>query len=102
MSTAFSVQKGVPLPEINRLPRGARSKYPIDTLEVGDMFFVPGRSVKSVSAYISRISKGKAAKFNARHCFMWLAPDNEWQMIEPGEETQVAGATEGAGVWRIE
>lgn len=102
MSTDFSVQKGVLLPEINRTPKGTKSKYPINTMSVGDMFFVPGRSSKSVGAYISRISKDVPGKFSARRCFMWLAPDDTWQMIPPGEETQVAGATEGAGVWRIE
>ncbi len=102
MTAMFEVQTGVPLPEINRAPKAANRKYPIVGMEVGEMFFVPGRSAKSVSAYISRISKNVPGKFSARHCWMWLAPDGKWQLIEPGTETQVAGATEGTGVWRIE
>ncbi len=102
MSAVFSVQKGVPLPEINRVPKGATRKYQLEGMEVGDMFFVPGRSVKSVSAYISRISKGMKAKYSARHC--WMVPigmkggQRVWQLADQSAD----GAEEGAGVWRIE
>lgn len=102
MSAMLSVQKGVPLPEINRAPKGVRRKYPIEGMEVGDMFFVPGRSSKSVSAYISRISKGVPGRFSARHC--WMVPVGmrgaavQWQAAEQGAD----GAEEGTGVWRIE
>ncbi len=100
MSEMLSVQKGVPLPEINRTPKGARRKYPISTMDVGDMFFVEGRSSKSVSAYISRISKGVPGKFSARHCWMrWQKRDPAgWVVCEPADK----GATEGTGVWRVE
>src|SRR5262245_16146810 len=101
MSAMLSVQKGVPLPEINRAPKGVRRKYPIETMKPGDMFFVPGRSSKSVSAYISRISKDVPGRFSARHC--WMRPgreheEAEWVIATPDCE----GAVEGTGVWRIE
>lgn len=98
MSAMLNVQKGVPLPEINRAPKGVRRKYPIETMEVGDMFFVPGRSSKSVSAYISRISKDVPGRFSARSCFMVKDGDGNWQPCEPGGPP----ACEGTGVWRIE
>lgn len=101
MAEMFAVQQGVPVPAIDRTPKNRR-KYPIVGMAVGDMFFVPGRPAKLVSAYISRISRDLPGKFTARHCWMWLTPNNTWQLLEPGEETQVAGATEGTGVWRLE
>ena len=97
MSAMLSVQKGVPLPEINRASKGLR-KYPIDTMAVGEMFFVPGRSSKSVSSYISRISKGVPGRFSARYCWMrpGLEHENcEWVLVSPDEE----GAVEGTGVY---
>lgn len=101
MSAMFSVQKGVPMPEINRAPKGVRRKYPIDTMAVGEMFFVPNRSCKSVSAYISRISKDIPGKFSARHCFMYEAPEG-WRLVEPGDRAAESRAVEGTGVWRTE
>lgn len=97
MTALLSVQKGVPMPEIDRSPKGARRKYPVDTMAVGDMFFVQNRTSKSVSAYISRITKNLPGKFTARHC---------WMRFEAGKwvtaEANSPGAVEGAGVWRLE
>lgn len=101
MTVMFDVQRGVPLPSINRSPKSGRRKYPVDTMAVGDMFFLPGRSAKSVSAYISRITKDRAERFSARHVWMWEALDGSWQLVEPGSEGLTPGAVEGTGVWRI-
>lgn len=101
MTGMFDVQQGVPLPEINRTPKGTRRKYPIEGMKLHEMFFVPGRTSKSVSAYVSRISKGVDGKFSARHCWMRKAEKHEggkWIICTP----DAAGATEGTGVWRIE
>ena len=97
MAEPFQVYDDVPLPAINRSPRGTSSKYPLKTMRVGQMFFVEGRKAKSVSAYVSRISKGMAEKFSARHC--WVVFENG-APVEVSAETK--GAREGAGVWRIE
>lgn len=94
----YEVQDGVPIPEINRAPQGARRKYPIETMKIGDMFFVEGRSSKSVSAYISRISKDVTGKFSARHCWMAKDGDGKWQL----STQDAAEAKEGTGVWRVE
>lgn len=98
MSAMLKVYKGVPLPKINRAPKGRRRKYPIETMEVGDAVFEPGRASKSVSAYISRITKSLPdRKFTARNC--WMKFEND-QPREVPEGTP--GAVEGTGVWRIE
>lgn len=98
--TMFKVQSGVPLPEISRAPRNPHRKFPVQGMAPGDMFFVPGKTSKSVSAYISRITKNLPGKYTARRCWMWLAPDNTWQPVDPGAEQLTSGATEGVGVWR--
>lgn len=98
MSAMLKVQTGVPIPEINRSPKGARRKYPVNTMPIGGMFFVEGRSGKSVGAYISRITKDVPGKFSARHCWMAKDADGEWQLSEQGQP----GAVEGTGVWRTE
>jgi hypothetical protein len=97
MTAMFEVQTGVPLPEINRAPKAANRKYPVVGMAVGAMFFVPGRTAKSVSAYISRITKNVPGKFSARHCWM-IKNDNKWKPAEPNSK----GAVEGTGVWRLE
>lgn len=101
MSEMFKVQDGVPLPEISRAPKQPRRKFPVETMEPGQMFFVPGKTSKSVSAYISRITKDLPGKYTARHCYMRkgaIHEDADWVLCTPDH----AGATEGAGVWRHE
>ena len=51
----IAIDKGVPLPEAQR---GARFRYPFKALEVGDSFFVPGRTRQSLKASISHASCG--------------------------------------------
>lgn len=97
MAELFNIVKGVPLPPINRAPKGARRKYPVATMEIGDWFFVAGRSTKSVSAYISRTTKAMTAKFTTRPAWA-VQNDNKWVPAEPG----TPGAAEGTGVWRVE
>lgn len=98
MPEMFVVQSDWPLPGINRSPKGARRKYPLETTAVGSMFFVPGRTSKSVSAYISRISKNVPGKFSARHAWAVQRDDGTWAETTKGEP----GAVEGTGVWRVE
>lgn len=93
----LEVYDGVPVPEINRRPKTGRRKYPVETMTVGQMFFEPGRTAKSMSAYISRITKDLPGKFTARHCCV-LMQDGKPVEVPPGTD----GAIEGAGVWRLE
>lgn len=97
MSPMFNVQTGVPLPQIDRAPKGGRRKYPLEAMKVGDMFFVPGKSTRPISAYISRETRDLPGKFSARHCWM-VKQGDKWVTATKDE----AGAVEGTGVWRIE
>ncbi len=102
MTTMLSVQQGVPMPEPEYTPKTVRRKYPVDTMQVDDMFFLPGRASRGVSSYISRITKDLKGKWATRHC--WMIPvgmrgdETVWQLSKEG----VDGAQEGTGVWRIE
>ncbi len=86
MTSMLAVQKGVPIPEVDRKPKAVRRKYPVETMEKGDMFFLPKRETKGVSAYISRITKGLPGKFSTRHC--WMIPvgmrgsERVWELSE--------------------
>lgn len=100
MAEMFVVQYGTPLPPINRKPRPR--KYPLASTKVGGWFFVPNRTSKSVSAYISRISKSAEGEFRTRDC--WARPlkgGAGWELIADGDETRYKDAVKGAGVWRI-
>lgn len=94
----YEINKGIPIPAINRQGAGRRRKYPIETMEVGDQLFIPGRSSRSVSAYISRISKDVPGKFSARACWMERNTEGKWQLTE----NRGPPACEGTGVWRVE
>ena len=98
MTTMYPVQDGVPLAAI-RAPKPPRRKWPVETMQPGQFFFVPGKTGKSVSAYVSRITKDLPGKYTARHCWAYQTPnDGLWHPCAPG-----AGmALEGVGVWRTE
>lgn len=94
MSEVFEVYDNVPLPEVRRK---RSSKYPITTMEVGQMFFMPGRGARGVSAYISRVTKSMDRKFTTRRCCVVF---KNGKPVEVAEGTK--GAISGTGVWRIE
>lgn len=97
MSELLQVQYGVQKPKIDRGRKGVQREYPIDTMKVGGFFFVPNSTSKSISAYISRISKGVQGKFSTQH--VWAVQnDGAWTLVEQG----TPGAVEGTGVWRDE
>ncbi len=98
MAPMFQVQTGIPLPLINRAAKEPRRKYPLETMAVGAMFFVPGMGTKSFSAYISRTTKDIAGKYAARHVWMVQRPDGTWWL----SNEHAVGAVEGTGVWRTE
>lgn len=98
MASPFHVQKGVAIPEVDRSPKKLARKYPLADMAVGDMIFAPERSVRSLSSYISRISKRVPGKFATRQCCMRRTSDgSEWVVCAETDP----GAVKGAGVWRI-
>lgn len=94
--TMFKVQSGVPLPEISRAPKTPRRKFPVQGMAPGQMFFVPGKTSKSVSAYISRITKNLPGKYTARQTTARLV-DEDWMPCAAAHPDAVVGV----GVWRL-
>lgn len=98
----FKVHKGVPIPEVVRQPPSDRAtKYPIDTMAVGDMFCIPERKIPSVSAQMSNMTKDKPIRVECRriHTKPVQKRDGEppvWVLADADED----GAVEGVGVWR--
>lgn len=77
----FEVRSNIPMPAATREGFSKPSKYPFATMEVGDMFFVPGAK-KSFSSLASAAGKRLSRKFSTR-----VVTDN---------------GTEGIGCWRVE
>lgn len=73
--TKFEVEKNIPIPKMKTGP-GRSSIYPWEELEVGDSFFVPGKTPKQMSGLASSRSKrGDGVKFKTRSveggCRVW-------------------------------
>lgn len=59
----LKIEKGIPVPPHRRGSRNRPSKYPLELLEVGDSFFVPGADererAQAMSSIASRWKRGK-------------------------------------------
>ena len=77
----FEIRKNVPVPASTREGFRKPSKYPFTSMEVGDMFFVPGAK-KSFSSLVSANSKRLGRKFTVR--------------------SVTNGEVAGMGCWRVE
>lgn len=101
MSAESKVRYDIPIPEIDRRPKGPQRKFPLDTMGVGGVLLLPNRTSKAVSAYVSRIARNLPGKFSARQC--WMRPRDtpdgvEWDRCAPEDD----GAVKGVAVCRIE
>ena len=89
----LTIQKGVPIPKKARI--APRTKYPFEDMEVGDMFFVPGKVRNTLSTHASTVGKALERKFRTQLC--WMTESFEgWKVCEK----DVKGAVLGIGVWR--
>lgn len=97
MAEMFKVCRGGSPPVVDRRRKGGRHKFPVEEMSVGDWFLVPHRTTRSVSAYISRITKNLPGKFITRT--VWMAKKGEdWEVAD----ARAAGAVSGVQVWRTE
>ena len=85
----------VPVPKAIRSPRPAQRVYPFAEMEVGAMFFVPGKERNTMSPYVSTQGKKLKRKFVTRLCHMRETRDG-WVECKP----EHARAKIGVGVWR--
>jgi hypothetical protein len=59
----FRIERGVPIPA-RRNPRG--SMYPFAEMEIGDSFFVPDGTTKTISAAAQYFTKNLGRRFTVR------------------------------------
>jgi len=93
-----TVIKNVPLPSAaaNRKHRGRRRKYPFESMDIGEMFFIPGRDKNNMTTHASAVGRKLERKFATRLVHMARDADGEWQLCTEDD----GGATLGVGVWR--
>lgn len=93
----YSVQKNIPVPKPQRMTPGSRRKYPLDTMDVGEMFFVPHKEKNSISTHIAASGAALGRKFVTRLTCM-VETKRGWKLATP----DTADAVRGIGVWRTE
>ena len=102
MSSEFHIHKGVPIPGVDHNPNRLKSRYPLESMEVGAMIFVPRRTARSMSAYVARISRNLPGRYVVRQCHAIATEVQDgkpiWSLVDEGTPS----AVEGAGVWRTE
>ena len=97
MSARFLVQDDLPLPKIDRSSGHDRRKWPVVGMTPGQAFFVPGKAGKSVTSYISRITKDLPGTYSSRRA--WCREDGvvdekvKWAACEETDEGAVKGIT---------
>jgi len=88
------VQRNVPIPKVAKTE--GRRKYPFESMAVGDMFFVPGKTKNTLTAITSTAGRKLKRKFTTRLCYMAETRDG-WKQVP----SSAKGATIGVGVWRV-
>jgi hypothetical protein len=94
----FAIQKNVAIPKTIRSAPPSKRKYPFDSMEIGDMFFVPGKTKNTMATHASSVSKKLGKKFKTQLVYMAELEDGSW---EPTVSTDEDGVI-GIGVWRTE
>lgn len=91
MDTIF-VMKDVELPADTQ---GPKTRYPFETMAVGDAFFLPGRKASKFSPYAGKFGRRTERKFQVRDVFMTKKMDGDkqvgWNLATSGDTGAVAG-----------
>lgn len=93
----YKAHSGVPLPK-PIMPKKTRHKYPFDTMEVGDMFFVHDRPENSLATWCSTVGAQLGRKFTTRTTHVIINDAGVPTVVEP----DTPKAVRGIGVWRTE
>lgn len=93
----YTTQKHVPIPKPQRRTLGNLRKYPLNTMAVGEMFFVPDKATNSISTHVAATGAQLGRKFITRLTTM-VQTKRGWKLAKADAE----GAVMGIGVWRTE
>lgn len=92
----YKIIRNEPVARIARSNLGSCRKYPFETMDVGDMFFVPNRNRNTMTTLVCTTGKRLERKFVSRMVYMRDLGDSQWTTCAPA----AVGATLGIGVWR--
>jgi hypothetical protein len=92
-SYMYEIIDNVPIPTSIRM---GRRKYPFDTLNVGSMFCIPGKTKNTMGTHASTIGKRLNRRFQTKLIYM-TETDMGWMPAE----ADAKGAELGIGVWRV-
>lgn len=93
----LQLQRNVPPPTRRPVVDG-RKKYPFESMQVGDFFFVEGKTRNSIRTYFATAGKAHGIRLRSQLIF---ARRNELEQWVPCPE-DAPGAVSGVGVWRTE
>lgn len=80
------------------LRRGGPRKYPFERMQVGDFFFVEGKTKNSIRTYFTSAGQKYGIKLRSQLIHARRNDNEQWEQCS--EDTP--GATIGVGVWRTE
>ena len=89
------IRKGVPIPGAIRTSVPGRRKYPFETMEKGDFFFVPNKEKNTLASHASTVGHKLKRKFETRLCYMVKRVDG-WENATDTAKNAVLGI----GCWR--
>lgn len=92
----LQLQSNVPMPA-KKPVTDRRKKYPVEKMQVGDFFFIPGKQYSSIRTYFSALSKQHNVKLKAEQIHA-RQDDHGWEQCP----ADTPGAMSGVGVWRVE
>lgn len=90
--------KATPAAGVPRVRRTTptRRKYPLDSMTIGEMFFVEGLTKNTLAPHICTMGKKLERTFNTRLCWMRKTRDG-WVECAPTDTR----AVQGVGVFRV-
>ena len=91
----LSIIKGLDLPK--RASTKRAYKYPFETMEIGDSFFVPDMQANDFASYAGSVGRKLKRRFTTRTVRMRMI-GKTWELCEPGAED---GSTQGTLVMRV-
>lgn len=97
MATRPSIQLSHGAEPPAKLRKPVQSKYPFRQMQLGDWFFVPGKTRNTLAPYVSITAKGLGFKMRTQLAYMRQSLEG-WKPCEK----DYPGAVLGVLVWRIE
>jgi hypothetical protein len=87
----FKLQKATSTPKIaKRKPPPRKLKFPMDTMKVGEFFFVPNLEKNTISTYASDAGKKLGRKFFTCICYH-RKTDAGWEACDETHKNAVKG-----------